>query len=105
MYDFKYSLITNTVRMNDIIKCNGVTRTLKNDAHQRKKTVPTLIHFNCVPLKMVTSLKGNNLLQRERILSFKSCSLWYGNAGKSEFFPLRAVPYGMGTRERANSFL
>ena len=33
---------------------------------------------------------------RERTLSFKSSSLWYGNAGESELFPLRAVPYGMG---------
>ena len=42
---------------------------------------------------------------KERILSFKSSSLWYGNKGESEFFPLRAVSYGMGTREGANSFL
>ena len=32
---------------------------------------------------------------REQILSFKSGSSRYGNAGESEFFPLRAVPYGL----------
>ena len=62
MYDFKYSLIMNTVRMNDIMKCNGVTRTLKNDAHQRENTVPDIDLLQLRLFKMVTSLKGKNLL-------------------------------------------
>ena len=62
------------MKFNDIARTLKKLRTSKGDywIKQRFFSIASLLITR-------TSLKGKNLLQRERIPSFKSSSLWHGN--------------------------
>ena len=54
---------------------NGVARTLKNNAHQRKTTAPSNDSLHLPPFSKCELLKEKIGSQRERILSFEGSSL------------------------------
>ena len=57
---------------------NGVARTLKSYSHQRETTGSSSNSLQLLPFsKLELLLKERVYSQRERIISFKSNSLWY----------------------------
>ena len=72
---------------------NGVARTLKTILHTSKRDYwikPWFSSFGSL-FKMGTFLKERFRSQRERILSFKSSSLWYGNKLYHRWPPLKVA--------------
>ena len=73
-------LIFIVTALDELLNCrrymqnNGVARTLKSYAHQRKTTGPS---SDSIQLNMNFLLKKRISSQREQILSFKRSSLWY----------------------------
>ena len=64
----------------------GVAKTLKSYAHQREITGSSSVSLQVRPFsKWELLLKERICSQRERILSFKSSSLWYGKSLLPQF--------------------
>ena len=75
-------MLTWFVLSSAVVVVNGVARTLIKHTHVKGRLLDqAVIFFNCVPFQNGSFYKRKEFaLQRERILSFKSNSLWYGKS-------------------------